>query len=211
MKILLAVVTCGDPKFKARADEQRATWVPRIQGADVRFFLAKQSREPLPDEVFLDIPDDYKSLPAKVKAMFQWALSNGYTKCAKMDDDTLIIPSRFMGIILSETRPYFGFLNATPPKPWASGFCYIIDANAMSIVTGAPVPPEEWAEDRWVGGVLFDHGIRPHYDQRFALIIPHWRLPNFKTVAAICDCTGDNAHPDASIPKTMAELQAMCQ
>jgi hypothetical protein len=206
-KILIAVVTCGDPKFKARADEQRASWVPRIQGADVRFFLAKQEREPLPDEVFLDCPDDYHSLPLKVKLMFQWALANGYQKVMKCDDDTFVA-SRIISAIPSQ--PYAGFLNATPPKPWASGFAYWVDEQCMRILVEAPIPPDEWAEDRWVGGVLHGHGIMPFYDHRYALIVPGWRLPNFREAVAICDCTGDAFHPGTGTAKTLLELQALC-
>jgi hypothetical protein len=209
MKPLLAIVTCE--RFKHRADAQRATWVPLVQGADVKFFLARQAREPESDEVFLDVPDDYHSLPLKVRLMLAWALEQKYDRCAKMDDDTLVVPGRFMPVMLSENRDYYGFLNGTPPKPWSSGFAYVLSERAMRIVSEAAIPEGEWAEDRWVGGVLFDHGIRPHYDPRFALIIPGWRLPDFKTAVAICDCTGDNAHPDSNPPKSMAELQAMCQ
>lgn len=201
-KILIAVVTCE--KFKTRADAQRQTWVPRIQGADVRFFLGKQEREPLSDEVFLDVPDDYKSLPHKVRAMHQWALASGYTKVLKTDDDTYVHPVRMMSAI--PPQDYAGFLNGTPPKPWCSGFCYWLSETAMRITSVSEIPTEEWAEDRWVGGVLYDHGIKPFYDRRYSLIIPGWRLPDFKTAVAICDCTGDNAHPGGG-PKSLRELQ----
>src|SRR5271156_6236369 len=110
IKILIAVVTCE--KFKARADEQRATWVPRIQSADVRFFLAKQDRDPLPDEVFLDVSDDYNSLPSQVRAMFRGAGANGYQKVMKLDDDTYVHPDRMMANV--PPQDYAGFLNATP-------------------------------------------------------------------------------------------------
>jgi hypothetical protein len=206
-KVLLAVVTCGDPKFKERADVQREVWVPKVVGADVRFFLAKQDREPLPDEVFLDVPDDYKSLPTKVRAMQQWAVANGYQKVCKLDDDTLVMPERMLASI--PEQDYAGYLNGTPPKPWCSGFCYWLSEKAMKIVAEAPIPPEEWAEDRWVGGVLHGHGIKPHWDRRYCLIIPKWAVPNLKTAVAVCDCTGDNYHPGGK-PRTLQELQAMC-
>jgi|SRR5271157_2420463 len=208
MRPLLAIVTCGDPKFKARADIQRAVWVPLVgDRADVRFFLSKQGRDPLPDEVFLDCPDDYRSLPLKVKLMFAWALANGYAKAMKLDDDTLVIPDRLLDGI--PPQDYAGFLNGTPPKPWCSGFCYWLSEEAMRVVASAAIPEGEWAEDRWVGGVLHDHGIHPFYDRRYSLIIPGWSMPNFKAAVAICDCTGDNCHPGGQ-PRTMKELQALC-
>jgi Galactosyltransferase len=206
-KILIAVVTCE--KFKARANAQRTSWVPRIQGADVRFFLARQPREPLPDEVFLDVSDDYKSLPAKVKAMFQWAVANGYNRTMKLDDDTFVAANRIISAV--PLTPYTGFLNATPPRPWCSGFAYWVDEHCMRILSEAPIPPDEWAEDRWVGGVLHTHGIMPYWDRRYALIVPGWRLPDFNTAVAICDCTGDDFHPNTGTPKTLLELQALCE
>ena len=207
MKLLLAIVTCE--KFKARADAQRATWVPLVKGADVRFFLAKQEREPLPDEVFLDgCPDDYHSLPLKVRLMLQWALANGYQKVCKLDDDTCVHPQRMLAAL--PTNSYTGFVNQTPPKPWCSGFAYWLDERAMKIVANAEIPTGEWAEDRWVGSVLHDAGIQPLYDRRHCLIIPGWSVPDFKRAVAICDCTGDNAHPVGQ-SKTMLELYTMME
>jgi hypothetical protein len=191
MKLLIAVVTCD--RFKDRADAQRATWVPLVSGADVRFFLARQTREPLPDEVFLDsCPDDYNSLPLKVKLTFQWALANGYTNAMKCDDDTYINPNL---VISMPTQDYVGFLNATPPKPWCSGFCYHLSERAMRIVAEAEIPKDEWAEDRWVGGILADHGIHPFWDKRFILLLSrrgYWPAnPNLRASIAICDCRDD--------------------
>jgi hypothetical protein len=184
MKILLAVITCGDPKFKARTDIQRATWLPSVKDADVRFFLAKQDREPLADEVFLDVPDDYLSLPTKVKAMFSWSVANEYTHTLKLDDDTVLHPQKLLANI--PTQDYTGFLNNTHPKPWCSGFAYWLSNRAQKIIIEAPIPPEEWAEDRWVGGVLHGHSIFPNYDTKFGLILP-WMSPNFQMSVAICD------------------------
>jgi hypothetical protein len=233
-KILIAVVTCE--KFQARAAAQQATWVPGIQGADVRFFLGKPSGicgKDFGDEIFcinnkdhngecqytgrdeshsviLNVPDDYKSLPYKVRAMHKWAIAHGYDKVLKLDDDTYLHPQRVMSAI--PPQDYAGFLNATPPKPWCSGFCYWLSERALNITANAEIPPDEWAEDRWVGGVLFDHGIKPYWDRRYSLIVPGWRLPDFKTAVAICDCTGDNAHPSGGRgPKTLQELQEMCR
>lgn len=197
MRLLIAIVTCE--RFKARADTQRQVWVPAVHGADVRFFLAKQAREPRPDEVFLDCPDDYHSLPLKVKMMFTWALANGYTKTLKLDDDTYVHPDRLLASV--PPQDYAGFLNATPPKPWCSGFAYWLSETAMRLVASAPIPADEWAEDRWVGSVLHAHGIRPHYDPRYALLIPHWKAPDFKTVVAVCDCFPQ--------PKSLQELHTL--
>jgi Galactosyltransferase len=196
VKVLVAVITCE--KFKARADAQRATWAKGARGADVLFFLAKQDREPKPDEVFLDAPDDYHSLPVKVRAMHQWAGSHGYDLIFKTDDDTYVnVPNLLTALPLKD---YVGFINFTPPKPWCSGFGYWTSAGASQILSAATIPNGEWAEDRWAGGVLFDHGIRPHADKpqafsgdlmgRYVLILPpnYGMDVDYKHAVAVCDC-----------------------
>jgi len=189
MKLLFAVITCE--RFRHRADAQRTTWVPLVgDRATVRFFLAKQGREPLPDEIFLDCPDDYNSLPLKVKLMFQWALANGFQKVVKLDDDTCVHADRFLASVPQQS--YVGFVNQTPPKPWCSGFAYYVDERAMRIVADAPIPAGEWAEDRFVGGVLHDAGIKPTWDRRYVLLLPppaQRSYPySFENVVAVCDC-----------------------
>ncbi len=173
----------------------------------MRFFIGEPiSVDPLPDEVYLEVPDDYEHLPHKVKAGYQWALANGYNKVCKMDSDVCVHPVRLM--VAVPPQDYVGFLNGTPPHGWCSGFCYWLSEKALRIAADMDIPEGEWAEDRCVSNALFDHGIKPYWDRRYSLIIPGWALPNFKTAVAICDCTGDNAHP-GSKPKTMAELYAM--
>lgn len=196
MKVLIAVVTCE--KFKKRADDQRATWVRDAKGADVRFFLAKQDRDPLPDEVFLDVPDDYESLPLKVRAMHVWARAHNYGLIFKTDDDTYVNVANLLADLT--TKDYVGFINFTPPKPWCSGFGYWTSSRASEILSTAAIPVGEWAEDRWTGEVLFDHGIKPHADTpqnisgdltgRYVLILPpHYGTSvDYTRAVAICDC-----------------------
>jgi Galactosyltransferase len=199
MKILIAVVSCH--KHRDRNQAQRDTWIPGIKGADVRFFMGEPiSTEPLSDEVYLSIPDDYEHLPYKTKAMIQWALANGYDKTFKVDSDTWIYSDRLMAAVPTES--YVGFLNNMPPKPWCSGFSYWLDERAMRIVAAASIPLEEWAEDRWIGGVLHDHGISPYYDKRYAYLKPPmWRVHDPNTVIAICDAGDGEFLPTRKICK----------
>lgn len=154
MRALIAVVTCE--KRKARADAQRETWVPRIKGVDVRFFLAKQAREPLPDEVFLDVPDDYENLPLKVRTVFQWAQAEGYSRVLKTDDDVYMFPEVVDRI---PTAEYAGHVNWTPPR-WCSGFAYWLGSKALQIIAEASLT-EDSSEDRWVASVMNLNGIAP--------------------------------------------------
>src|SRR5689334_16973857 len=94
MRVLIAIMTCE--ALRHRADVQRRTWVRDVVGADVKFFLARNGHNPLPDEVHLDVPDDYLSLRPKVQAMCNWALAQGYDFIFKTDDDTLVIPRKLL-------------------------------------------------------------------------------------------------------------------
>ena len=55
-------------QISERLQAVRATWWPDIPpNVDGRFFFGRGAdREPLPDEVFLDVPDNYECLPHKV-------------------------------------------------------------------------------------------------------------------------------------------------
>ena len=186
---LIGIVTCE--RFKDRADQLRKCWAGRAaHGASIRFFLARQDRPPLPDEVYLDVPDDYPSLPLKVKAMCQWARQNGFSGgLLKVDDDVVdFYPDR----LLADTpqQDYVGFLNNAPSPyvPYCSGFSYWLSYRAMTIVADAKIPEGEWAEDRFVGGVLFDAGIRPVHDPRFNYVRrPHFLPHDPMTVIAVCN------------------------
>jgi len=153
--VLIAVVTCESRK--AQAEAQRKTWVPLVQNAVVKFFLAKQNRDPLPDEVFLDVPDDYKSLPLKVQAMIQWAVAHGFQSVFKCDDDCFVFPNRLLD--LKPKAEYGG--NVMEPGAWCSGFGYWLGRDALEYLAAAPRPFLALREDRWVGGVLASKGIRP--------------------------------------------------
>ena len=94
MKLLIAVVNCH-----SRLEYQqciRETWLPLVQGADVRFFLGPSTREAQQDEVFLDCDDSYAGLPSKVQAIARWALTNSYDYVVKLDDDVVLRPAQFL-------------------------------------------------------------------------------------------------------------------
>jgi galactosyltransferase len=162
---LIAVVTCR--RFRPRADAQRATWVPFVQGADVRFFVGGGSKE-RSDEVVLDVGDGYCSLPYKSRAVFQWALERGYDHVCKMDDDVYVVPGRLLQGDFR--RDYVGCLNYPDDgsAPYASGFVYWLSRRSMEVLVKADI--KDWAEDRWVGYTLNDAGIFCSLDRRYVII-----------------------------------------
>jgi hypothetical protein len=178
--ILIAIVTCD--KYKTRADSQRETWVPLTKGADVRFFLGSPARPPLADEVFLDVPDDYDSLPLKVRAMCRWAIANGYDRVFKLDDDCYVYSD-----LLIKQMPsceYAGHVNRTKPE-WCSGFGYWLGPLALQLVAQAGLTLEV-SEDRWVADVLRGHEIVPENIPgiQVADCIPPWNCIGPDTIVA---------------------------
>jgi len=51
-------------------------------------------RLPLVDELFFDVDDRREYMVLKDKALFQWAINNGYTHVFRCCDDTVLYPSR---------------------------------------------------------------------------------------------------------------------
>jgi hypothetical protein len=213
-RVLIAILTCH--KNRHRADAQRRTWIQDIHGADYRFFLGRGDGSPQSDEVWLDCEDDYWNLPDKTKKMCSWALAHRYDFIFKCDDDVLVFPDRLLKSGF-EKYDYSGWLSRTflredakayydKPRPCAGGFSYWLSAKAARIVS-----LEEWhvsldfAEDRFVGNTLAQHGILGHHDDRYHVTNhpmthnQHWAAAfeeiNKPFENMISLCSGDNQYP----------------
>ncbi len=145
-------------------------------GLDVKIFRGRgATREPLPDEVFLDCGDAYLDLPEKIKAIFTWAYEHGYDYCAKLDDDVVFLPKRwfvefhktdFSGWRDPGCKP--GEINT----PW--GFLYTLNRRCMQLIVEAPLPGRPGSthnyvhgnDEAWVSTVLHTKGIFLTHDVR---------------------------------------------
>jgi hypothetical protein len=146
----------------------RETWVKDLAAypdVDVRFFYGRGAqRQPLPDEVFLDVPDDYRSLPHKTRGICGWAEGH-YDFIFKTDDDTFVWAGNLMNGGF-EGYDYVGSVNDTRPQsPYATGLGYWLSARAAKLVSRSH--PNNELEDHWVGSVLRNAGIKPKHDQRY--------------------------------------------
>lgn len=168
MRLLIGIKTCH--AFRDRADAQRKLWVKTAKGIDIRFFLGGGVAQ-RDDEVILDCPDDYESLPAKTKAMCRWALENGYTHAFFSDDDCYIRPER-LKLAHPNRHDYLGKVrgacNEINPAPYCSGMGYWLSAKAMRIVAESNYT-NTTAEDCMVGNVLHEAGITPVHDPRYVI------------------------------------------
>lgn len=138
---------------------------------DLRFFFGQTtdtSRMQYPDEVFLNVPDDYNSLPLKVQAAFAWALEHGYTNALKIDDDTYVVPKNLLTSGF-EAHDWIGRINHQPSGHYCSGGSgYWLSNKAMEVVAKGKLNGD-WAEDREIGRILRNAGINPTNDKRYTL------------------------------------------
>jgi hypothetical protein len=166
---LIAIMTCHHKTASAQA--QRQTWARDIVGkgyADVKFFLGQPNEQSrlLPDEVWLDVPDDYRGIPLKVKAICDYAREHCYDEVSKCDDDVYVVPERYKMLpivpadYVGRFRTPYG--NVYPPS-FASGFFYTLSSRAAGIVADTPWNGD-WMDERFVATALARRGIIGYHD-----------------------------------------------
>ena len=179
MKMLIGIITChAHTQFQQAI---RDTWLSQVPSAvDVRFFSgAGATREPKDDEVFLNVPDDYFSIPEKAQAMFKWAFDSGYDFAAKVDNDVVLSPEKWLASGF-EQYDFIGPRNLNGKveeihTPW--GFFYILSRKAIKLVIEAALPGRPGSthhryvanDEAWISTVLHVNGIVLHDDQRYFL------------------------------------------
>lgn len=179
MKFLIAIVSAHTREEHAEA--VRSTWVPKVVGADVKFFRGRGAlREPKDDEVFLDCDDSYQGLPNKVQEIIRWALARGYDFVLKIDDDVVVSPFKMLASGFWQhdfvgCKDVMGVKPGEINTPW--GFCYWLSRKAMELVAVAPIPGLPGSthsyhhnnDEAWISTVLFVNGIHLHSDNRYFL------------------------------------------
>ena len=141
----------------------RDTWANDLAkfGVDYKFFYGNGTRQPEADEVFLDVPDDYRSLSKKIRAICKWALENGYEYMFKCDDDTFVWSDRLLD------SDFYG--KDCVGYDWGGfvgGFACWLSKKAMEAIANAPDTTEP-ADDVWVGKVLGNLGVKITHDTRY--------------------------------------------
>lgn len=168
MKVLLAVVNCHTRQ--AYQDAIRETWLPLVNGADVRFFRGRgATREPLSDEVFLDCGDGYSELPDKVRGIVRWASAQGYDYVCKLDDDVVIRPAQFLST--GQNHDFTGRRNDVRQFPVPFGFAYWLSRFAMQLIADEDHLPNDNNDEAWVTEVLSKANIILHHEPRYVMYV----------------------------------------
>jgi hypothetical protein len=180
MKILIAIVGCEARKDRMHA--QRVTWAKDFANdsdIDVRFFLARQEREPLPEEVFVDVDDGYLGLPAKSREVSRWARPRGYDWILKTDDDSLVFARKLR--VPDTGVDYAGWVHRPLAENWCSGLAYWLSRRSMEVIADSSLEPLKDspflgnAEDRWTGYSLKAAGIKVVNDPGILFVNKHQR------------------------------------
>jgi hypothetical protein len=194
-KNLIAIMTCW--RNQEAADAIRATWA-KNSPVEVRFILGQSKlrrRQPLPDELLFNVPDDYNGLVHKVKALITWAHEHGYDHILKVDDDCNFRPERirFNADHAGHWAPPTPLISGSGPN-CPTGFIhggsgYILSRRSMGVLAASPIT--SISEDWWVTDTLNRNGIRSqdrssHIFQRRIYKDPFPVLPTKYNDIAVC-------------------------
>jgi len=170
MRILVGILSCH--AYPERRQAQRETWLPLLT-TDYRYFIGRPVEAGSEsDVVYLDVPDDYDSLPIKVLAMIKWVYDQGYDFLMKCDDDTYVRPAELL-VSGFENYDYVGCQFRTThyhPYTFAAGGCgYWLSRRAMKAALDY-VPYNGYrdtSEDREMGKVMYKMGIKAVHDPAY--------------------------------------------
>lgn len=150
--ILVGICTWAGARDKREA--VRRTWMRREQPGIECVFFSGGGREPGEegsDIVFLDVPDGYNELPAKVFAFFQYALEHyDFDWLFKCDDDTYLELSRLETVIDSRYDLIGDMLVKIREAP-SGGAGYFLSRSMVEKLARLEPRPVSGAEDLIVG------------------------------------------------------------
>ena len=177
--VFVALLSCQANAY--RRDAQRELWVEDLKRLKIPYlyFLGGETYG-ANDEIILNVDDDYRHLPEKVRAMFSWILQSDIKPdwILKVDDDVLLRPDALLN-----NQYYRADYRPLPLPNWEMNFPqaghkehpiggvldlagrfnigggYLLSAKAAKIVAEAQIPKGQVYEDRFVCQVLKDNGI----------------------------------------------------
>lgn len=204
-KTFIAIVSCARDTLNGFNEAIRKTWL-QDNSSDYAFILGRDATPTKDDEIVVDSPDDYLSLPQKTHALVNWALKQGYENIFKCDTDTYV---KTKAVLSSDYRryDYIGYFNGPVGREnvvynqcyaWASGGSgYWLSKRAMDELGSTPMEDDRAlcpvlrypCEDLWVGQVLGERirlgELTGYNDERY------WRgyRDNFKVEYSVHYCS----------------------
>jgi hypothetical protein len=153
---------------------------------EYKIFVGRGTISLAPDEIQLDVDDDYAHLPEKSQTIRKFALDHGYDFVFKADRDTYLSPKRLLASGFDRAdyvghfpqHPQEGFMPVIADGrgfyPYASGGPgYWTNKPAMEAIANAPLDEKRLdnrgnpAEDLWMPGILYPLGLRGYHDPRY--------------------------------------------
>ena len=168
-KILIGALSCR--AYEQRRQRCLKTWVPEAleRGINVVFLIGGETDKAYREgqNLYLPCPDDYPSLPQKVRLFYLWALENcEFDYIFKCDDDTYLRADR-LAAFDTQHQDYIG-AEWTPGVGYASGGAgYWLSRRAAAIAVAGLEASPQGAEDVLVGQCLRQAGIPFYCDSRF--------------------------------------------
>lgn len=175
--MLIAVYTCAAYR-PIRVLAQMSTWIPDLLKQDYQIEVFDGSR--------LGVPDGYRDLSRKTRALIDYAYRQGHERLLKIDDDGAINPQTFNPVeyeyagIKIKANDYGNAAMGVPtyspgtfPNDYASGGAYWLSRRAMQAVLDTPFIAEDFAEDRLVGHALAANEIKLTELEGYGFGSPH--------------------------------------
>lgn len=138
----------------------RETWFKDIQkfpNVTGKFFFGQPtSANPLDDEVYLDVPDDYAHLAPKTGQICKYAVDHDFDYAVFVDDDTFVFVDRLVAEIESASFDYGGHAHG---EVCTGGPGYILSRRALNEVVRNHA--SHWAEDVSVAVTMRHFGVLP--------------------------------------------------
>jgi hypothetical protein len=187
MKILIAIMACWDNLERVNAS--RRTWIPQLNGTHYKVFLGRSPHSALQcaeadDEIFLDVDDSYTGVVEKLRAIYRWALAEGYDYVFSADDDTYIVPSR---LEVPVGWNYVGRqrgLDGQYADDYASGGAGVwLSRTSLEVLVNSG-PSKTTFSDKWIGDTLRASGIICRLDRRYILLRD---LQKYRKTFASCE------------------------
>ena len=204
MNTLIAITSYEKARQAGWHEAIRQTWLKDLDPtkADVAFFVGRDAVGGLDsDELRLDVGDDYANVTHKVIESTRWALKRGYEHIFRTYPDVYIRPERLLAAVPDQS--YVGFPMMGPNGvPYASGGAsYWLRAKEAGYLLDSMVP-YDWADDRWVGNVMYGHGVTLYADPRYSPI-PHPPLLRNEQITSHLSRPNEDGKPGTYKPQWM--------